>query len=401
MDIKEPPVVIFLDHTAKWSGGEIALLRTLEAMDRSRVTPVLVVAEDGPLVEKACELGIETHILPLSKNLREVRKDTLGGLAVFSRIGAAISLFTYARKVARFARKRGAFLLHCNSLKADIYGAVAGKLARIPILWHVRDHIDPSYLPPLAVTVFRALAKRWPDYIVTNSESTRERIFPEGSGKQRCAIVHDGLALWELNAPAPPEANAWKNQPPRVGLVGRFVAWKGQDVFLKAAALLTAQGIEARYVLIGAPLFGEQEYTDGLHRQAEALGDRVEFTGFQKDVPALLRTLDILVHASVLPEPFGQVVIEGMAEGLPVIATDGGGVQEIVTDGENGLLAPLGDADRLTEILGALLQDPKRASHLAQNGHRHVRAHFTAGQNARKIEQVYEEIKRTCGASAQ
>ena len=102
--------------------------------------------------------------------------------------------------------------------------------------------------------------------------------------------------------------------------------------------------------------------------------------------------LDIVAHASITPEPFGQVVIEGMAEGLPVVATEGGGVCEIVNHGKNGLLVPMGDAPALAAALEGLLRDPAGARALGTAGYHWVRRHFTAAQSARKIERVYRTI---------
>lgn len=401
----EPPVVLYLDHTAKWSGGEIALLRTLEAVDRTRITPVVALASEGPFADRLREAEIETHILPLSENLREVRKGSLGGGAVFSKIGAAAAFAGYAQTVAAFARKRGAALLHCNSLKADIYGALAGQIARIPVIWHVRDHIDPSYLPNAAVRGFRALARMWPTFVITNSDSTLEKLFFDGPGKQACRAIHDGLGAHELTSPAPQETTTWKNNPPRIGIVGRLVEWKGQHIFLEAARKVVEAGREAKFVLIGGALFGENDFEAELKKIAKPLENRVEFLGFRNDVPDLLRGLDLCVHASTTPEPFGQVVIEAMAEGLPVIASDGGGVREIIVPGESGLLTPMKDAGALAKAILDLLDDPARANRLARAGHARVREEFTAAKNARLIEEVYDEIwaktRRRTGHPAQ
>ena len=207
-----PRTVVYLDHTAKWSGGEIALLRTLEALDRVRVTPVVVLAEEGPFAERLREAQIETHVLPLSGNAREVRKDTLGGIAVLRHAGSGVAFLRYAITIARFVRQRGAFALHCNSLKADLYGALAGRIARIPVIWHVRDHIDPSYLPGPAVRVIRSLARRAPTFVIAISESVLEKLFPDPQDCQRqlaerVRIIHDGLAERELTTPLPPPAS--------------------------------------------------------------------------------------------------------------------------------------------------------------------------------------------------
>mgnify|MGYP001213380864 CR=1 FL=1 len=388
-----PRTILYLDHTAKWSGGEIALLRLLAELDRSRYTPVVVLAEDGPLVGRLEARGIEAVVLPLSEGVREVRKDSLGAAGLAKKaVGAAGALLGYARRVARLARERNAAALHCNSLKADLYGALAGKMVRVPVVWHVRDHISPTYLPGAAVKSFRAMAGILPTMVVVNSRSTQECLFPGGVSERRCRVIHDGLMAEELTTPAPEPFTAWPEERPlRIGLVGRITRWKGQHVFLEAASKLVAAGEDggARFVLVGSALFGEEEYEAQIRRQAAALGERVEWMGFREDIPAVLRELDIFVHASVTPEPFGQVVIEAMAEGTPVVASDGGGVQEIVTDGENGLLTPMGDANALAGALAGLIRDPARASRLARAGHAHVRQNFTAARAARAAEWVY------------
>jgi glycosyltransferase involved in cell wall biosynthesis len=393
-----PETVIYLDHTARWSGGEIALLRLLTAVDRSRYEPLVVLAEDGPLAAKLREAGIETEVLPLAGRVREVRKDTLRGPALLRQASAsAAALAGYAREVARLARRRGAVALHCNSLKSDLYGALAGRLAGIPVVWHVRDHIDPSYLPGPAVRAFRALARFLPTRVIAITDSVHGRLCPGGPPPGRSVVVRDGLSAEELAAaPEPAPFAEWSRRPVRVGLVGRFVEWKGQHVFLEAAERLVTSGRDdgARFVLVGAALFGEDDYAAEIERRAAALGGRAELLGFRPDIAAVLTELDILVHASVTPEPFGQVVIEGMAAGLPVIATDGGGVREIVRHGEDGLLVPMGDAAALADALAGLLADPARASRLAVAGHRAVRERFTAARAAREVEAVYDGLPR-------
>src|SRR5947209_2812519 len=120
--------ILFVDHTAKISGGEIALLNLVSALDRTRFTPVVVLASGGPLIQKLHGAGIETHILPLDPAVVETRKDELG-LASLLRWHQVAHCFRYVFGLARFARARGAVLVHTNSLKADIYGGIAARLA--------------------------------------------------------------------------------------------------------------------------------------------------------------------------------------------------------------------------------------------------------------------------------
>ncbi len=397
-----PMVVLYLDHTAALSGGEIALLRLLEALDRTVVRPVVVLADAGPLVARLTALGVETRIVPLGAQVRELRKDTLGFGSL--KVGAVLATFFYALRIAWLARRTGARIIHSNSLKSDIYGGLAGLLARCPVIWHVRDHINPAYLPNLAVRAFRLLAAWLPTFVIANSESTlgelhldRQQpaaIVPSGL-RLRSEVVHDGLTR-ELDPAATPlgaAGRAW-HRPVRIGLVGRIARWKGQHIFLEAARLVRAAGHEAEFWIVGAPLFGEESYEQELRAQAdrEQLGSVVRFLGFCPNVTETLRELDLLVHASITPEPFGQVVIEGMAEGLPVIATNGGGVREIIHHEKNGLLVPMDDAAALAESLCALLNDCARARRLGTAGYHWVRRHFTAEQSARKIERIYRTV---------
>jgi glycosyltransferase involved in cell wall biosynthesis len=341
------------------------------------------------------EAGIEVEVLPLPLSVRAIRKDSLGVITIAKQLLAALHPVRYAGTVARFARKHNAALLHCNSLKADFYGALAGRIARMPVVWHVRDHIDPSYLPGPAVRLFRTLARSVPAAIITNSLSTTAKLFPRSLPPRRIVeAVYDGLTGRELQTPQPAPATEFRHCPPRIGIIGRIASWKGQHVFLEAARLLSEKQIAAQYFVLGSPLFGEEDYEAQLKRDAAPLGNRVQFLGFQSDIPAVLRDLDILVHASTSAEPFGQVVIEGMAEGLPVIGSDGGGVREIITSGENGILTPMGDAPALAEAIEHLIQNPGRASALARAGW--VRAHevFTAQHSADRIADVYDRVLR-------
>ena len=143
------------------------------------------------------------------------------------------------------------------------------------------------------------------------------------------------------------------------GMVGRLLLRKGQDVFLRAFAQAFSGGVE-RTRVVGAAMFGDDAYAASLAALARELGvdGRVDLPGFQADVPAELAEMDVLVHASVIPEPFAQVVVEWMAAGLPVVAADVGGPDEVVEHGRTGFLTPPGDVCALAEQLRELRDDP-------------------------------------------
>ena len=395
-----PRVVVFFDHTAIMSGGEIALLNLVQHLDRRRYLPVVVLSAEGPLLTKLVESGVETHILPLETSVMETRKDSLGARGLL-RPAAILDVVRYAWRLARFLKVRQAVLLHTNSLKSDVIGGIAGRLARVPVIWHIRDRIAADYLPQPAIAGFRWLCRILPHYIITNSEATlttlcldldgRSAVIHSGVTKTYVRVVHDGFG--QSVADIGPGTSA-SPTPPLIGLVGRLSPWKGQHIFLEAAARVRRQFPEAHYQIIGSAMFGEEDYEAKVRNLCETLGmaDRVEFMGYRKDVSALIGQLDILVHASTSGEPFGQVVVEGMAAGKPVVATNGGGIPEIVQDGVTGWLVPMGESAPMAEAIVRVLSDPERAAQMGAAGRQRVLEHFTIELTACKVQEVYEQF---------
>lgn len=396
-----PKTVLFLDHTASMGGGEIALLNLVQHLDARRYRPLVVLCADGPLVGKLRDAGVEVDVIPLDRKVADTRKDSLGVTSLL-RLAAVWTTLRYALHLSGYLQRRRVDLVHANSLKADLIGGLAARLARRPVIWHIRDRIDDDYLPKLVVRIFRLLCRIVPTSVIANSSATLNTLhlghralgeaIPSGINMgSRMHFVHDGTG--HVLIPAAPVAGQ-ANATPLIGLVGRISPWKGQHIFLQAARWVREQHPDVRFQIIGTALFAEQEYERSLRQLADELGLRgqVEFTGFREDVPELIVGLDILVHASTTGEPFGQVIIEGMAAGKPVVATNGGGVPEIVTDGVTGLLVPMGDAEAMATAICRLLEDPEWARRMGRYGRERVQDHFTIANTAARVQMLYDEI---------
>ena len=160
----------------------------------------------------------------------------------------------------------------------------------------------------------------------------------------RIKVVYPGVPaeLLETGTSSRKKVRPDAKKPAIVGIVGRLSPTKGQDVFIRAAAKIAGRFPEVRFQIIGGALFQHDGFEAEVRALAVSLGLRnVEFLGFCEDVPARMRALTILVHASPVPEPFGQVVVEALAAGeSPVVATNAGGIPEIVTDGDRGFSRP-------------------------------------------------------------
>jgi glycosyltransferase involved in cell wall biosynthesis len=320
----------------------------------------------------------------MPEDSREVRKDSLK-LGGFDK-GAALNAGRYAWRLSRRLRQLAPDLVHTNSLKSALYGGIAGRLAGIPVVWHIRDRIADDYLPGPAVRGVRLAAHIVPSAVIANSRTTLDTL----PALRRGAVVANAVVRDTTgHLPAFLEL---QDGPCRIGLIGRFASWKGQHIFLEAfAGAFPSGGVEAW--LIGEAIFGESDYVAQLHQQVERLGlaDRVVFRGFRENIWEELAQLHILVHSSVTPEPFGQVIIEGMAAGVPVIATNAGGPAEIITDGTDGLLVPPGDVTAMGHALQRLESDPELRRSLSRAGMKTV-TRYRPERTAKEVMAVYERV---------
>lgn len=383
--LRDAPLrVVYLDHVARWSGGEIALARLLEALDGD-VEAHVILGEDGDLVAALEAIdGVTVEVLPMEAGLRDTRR----GQVVPGRLPfRTLSMLTrYVWTLRGRLRELRPDLVHTNSLKSALYGGVAARLARVPVLWHVRDRIADDYLPRPAVRLVR-LASRWiPNAVVTNSVSTLGTL-PAGV---RASVLYNPVV--PDIAPEPAAPRPVTDRPVRVGVLGRLAEWKGQHVFLEAFARAFPDGEEQAW-LVGSAMFGEESYERRLHDLADTLGiaGRVVWRGFRDDVPAELRELDVLVHCSITPEPFGQVVVEGMAAGLPVVAARAGGPLEIISEGHDGLLIEPEDVEGLADALVRLRDSAELRLSLGEAA-RVSSQRFSPLAAAQRISLVYAEV---------
>jgi glycosyltransferase involved in cell wall biosynthesis len=390
----EPIRVLFVDHTAQLGGGEIALRNLARALDPSRVSTKILLFANGPLVEQLGEGNHSVHVLPLSTRISQTRKDAVGWKSLL-KLGDLVTSLLFVFRLARLIRNLKVDVVHTNSLKAHVLGGIAARLVGVPVIWHLRDRIAPDYLPRSAVQLVRFLARFLPHFVIANSRATLETISPQhsqnSSSSHRFKVIHDGCLLPSGREASDPDG------PLSIGMVGRISPWKGQHVFVKAAAIVRDIYPEASFEIIGAPLFSETAYEQELRTLASSfqLEGNLRFTGFINDIGSTFERLQIVVHASIIGEPFGQVIIEGMAAGKPVIATQSGGIPEIVEDGATGLLIPPKDEHALARAMIFLLRNPERAAQMGLQGRERVKNLFTIERHARAVEQVYVELLRS------
>lgn len=266
-------------------------------------------------------------MLPLDPNLAAAGRMASGG-SLGSAVRNTLRLVPFTVRLSLRLRTLDPDAIHSTSLKltkADLIAVPVSRIARCPLVWHIHDRISPDYLPVLMVRLIRFLARRVPRQVIVNSQATAAT----GPGVASLTIAYPGFSSDQVGSPL-----AERVKPPVkvIGILGRVSPTKGQLEFVRAAAIVLRQQPDVHFRIIGAPLFGEQGYADHVRDEVQILGidDRVEFTGFVSEPATALDALTVCVHTSGQPGPFGQVIVEAMIRGVPVVATRGGGVTEIV-----------------------------------------------------------------------
>ncbi len=378
--------VLYLSITSEIGGADLALLRTVRELDRSEFQPAVALPGPGPLVEAYKAAGAQTVFFPL-KRLRRT-------LNPFWYLSYMASFGATCRKIAGFVRESGVDVVHTNSLP-NLFGARSARLAGVPHVWQVRE-LDLRPRLVRAALVRRAL--RGADRIVTVSGTVARELF--GRGREKVSVVYDAVDL-ERFVPDPgagARLRARFDLPPESRLAGiwcRFDEWKGIPVAIRAAGLLARDVPGFRLLVAGGPTAGHEGYARELKRLAEREAPgAVVFTGWldPESVPEFVAGLDIAVHASTGPEPFGLVIAEAMAAGAPLVAPRLGSPLELVEHQADGLLCEAGIPVALAVAIKRLLDDAELARGCAAAGRAKAERLFDVKKNVRKLEEIYRQL---------
>jgi glycosyltransferase involved in cell wall biosynthesis len=400
--------IVFLSPTAQTGGAEAALLELLAGLRESHPSWSLdlVVAADGPLVGGVKALGVPVHVVPFPHSLARLGDWSLGE-GIGARLGFIIRcaglvwpVVRYLRRLRAVLRDRRPHVIHTNGFKMHVLGALARPRGSA-VLWHLHDYTARRVM---MARLLRLIAHRC-SAAVANSRSVADDMRTVCGSQFDVHTVWNAVDLTRFRPRGPQvdlDALARLERADaviRVGLVATFARWKGHRTFLEALALLPPS-LQIRGYVIGGPVYetaGSQVTLEELRSVAASLGlgDRIGFTGVVADSSAAMRALDIVVHASTDPEPFGLVIAEAMACAKPVISSAAGGARELNEPGVNALVHTPGDPRSLATAIETLAADADLRARLGAAARTSAEQRFTRRRLINEFTPIYERLAAT------
>jgi len=361
--------ILYLSSSVNLWGARKSLLDILTHLDRKTFSPIVVCSSSGPLTEKLDEIKIPYRIV----KMRLWRKGKY-----FPWIPHTVI------RLAKLIKEERISLVHSNSHSDAPYGILACRFRKIPMISHIRDIIQQD-------KTGKYLLKH-ADRIIAVSSAAADAFKDMKDRDKKLLVINNSLDMnkFKVTEDIRNELNISRDDMV-IGIVGQISRLKGHDVFLKAASIVLKKNKNVKFLIVGEV---RRERDQGL---CEALinklnlKENVIFTGYRDDVANLMASIDILAFPT-LKESFGRSAIEAMAHAKPVVASNVGGVPEIVIDGKTGTLVPPGSPEKLADGLLELINDKKKREDMGNEGLRVVREKFDIKDMMNRIENAYKTL---------
>lgn len=356
-------------------GTERQVMNLTTGLDRERFDVHMgCLGKVGPFLEEATSLGIPVSEYKIN------------------------SLFNWASlkarlRLAQYLRANSVEVLHSYGFYSNMFAIPAARMAGVPVI--VAAIRDCGETLTSAQKQAQKMCCRMADCILVNADGVRKWLHDCDYPAEKIQVIRNGIipAGSQIRRPTGKLRQEFSIGPntPLVAVLSRLNAMKGLEYFLEAVTVVSRRFPNARFMIIGGPdQKNDLNYKADIESYANSLGlsRQVIFTGFRTDVQEILPEIDISVLPS-LSEGLSNSLLESMAAGVPVIATNVGGTPEAVEDGVTGMLVPPRDSDALAQAMSLLLENPERARALGDAGRRRVEAYFSIEGMVRQTESLY------------
>ena len=374
--------IAILDHSPDLGGAEVTLLTLLRNIDRSRFDVTVIVPSEGTFSRALGASGIPVSIVHLPMGLIRLKR----GKAVRSLLLLLASLFSlqfFILNLCLYLKKNRFQLVLTNTIKSHLYGSVAARLCSIPLIWRFHDILSPSDFSPFLIKCIALFGRLFPKKILAVSKVTRDHLAQNGIDRGKIDVIFNSVDPERLES-----TGGFKNIRGEyrlengvrlVGCIGRIIPQKGQKVLLSAIHGVLQRYPDAVFLIVGDAFLKEEAYKKELLEFIEKSGmeKSARLTGFRTDIGNVIQSLDLVIFPSIAPEAFPLSVLEAMWLGKPVIASDIGGVKEIIEDGVTGALVEPNHPEQITEKILCLFNDPRICDGIGQRARESVKIKFS------------------------
>jgi glycosyltransferase involved in cell wall biosynthesis len=396
------PTVLYVDYSIGFGGAVKSLSLTLRSLQS--VKKIVATSQGDDIVrEWFPDMDVRPFRRVINYRLRDLLSARTRGTPLrwpLLKMYAGADVMVLRRNVSFFRhliRHNAVDLVHLNNGFTPHEAIFAAAGENVPFLVHLRDfHRDDVRLEHEAARRVRK--------VIAVSNAVGASLAHTRIPRDDIVTVYDPVdwPLLQATAPARDRIRSECSIPGNavaVGIFGRVIPWKGQREFVSAAFLAMAENPDIHAIIVGDQSDGDPSYFASIRRDIAASGleSRFRLVGYRSNVEEFYAAMDIVVHASITPEPFGMVVPEAMAAGRAVIAARAGGPCEVVTDGVDGLLVEPGDVPALAWAIASLSGDRDRRHAMGAAGRAKAAAQFSIDASAARVRDVYESI---LGASA-
>lgn len=391
-----PDAVIFINETAQLGGGEINMLQIASGLAQRSIPVQVILPESGPLAVKLCEASLPVTIVRGCPNA-SISFYLLGRIKVPNPLAWLINLASgsyWALQLARVLRHSPPGVVHTNSMLAHLFGGLAGRLAGRRVVWHFQDLVLPDSGFGIYRTVLLKAAEVLPDCIICISDPVAQQFTKSDKAQAKITVLYNSIDTKKFSSLSGDMTNRDKGCL-QIGTSARLTYWKGQSVAIETAYRLKQAGVCFQWLFAGDVSLGSASFRKELENKIcdWGLSDCVRLLGWVDDIAAFYRSLDLLVHIPLEPEPFGLSIIEAMACGVPVLATPGGAADRFVP-ASGGWLVPPGDVSATADMITAAAMNRPDLAIRAHRAHVYAVNAFNLDHYLDQLALIYSRLEQ-------
>jgi len=393
--------ILYIENGLGFGGAVTCLAALLRGLDKQKFNPIVVSSHNDCETKKIIEAAGAEFLYIKGYRRANTVNVFIHNIARFGFLvkAAVLTPLLVAEKilqvpffigVMRVAKTMDISIIHLNTgININLEGVLVSRVLKIPCVCHARG---PAYNSFEARCISRYVTN-----FIPMSKFVEDSLLKLGVSKKKVNIIYDGIDIDECYKKSNmPQDTIYPFAKHNIGLFACLLPWKGQKVFIDSINILVKEKNvkDYRFFIVGDIPDKTSNYKQELLNMTKKLGlsDHIVFTGHQDNVYYLMSRMDIIVHTSIAPEPFGRVIIEAMSLGKPVIATNMGGPLEIIENTINGFLIPPNNPRILAQKTCDLPQDKQFLDDISKNAKESIKSNFSITNYIEGVEALYDGI---------